>query len=172
MSRQTIPQREALESIVINGRRFPVVSSTPARNGNPRIAKGKAHRTIERVLDGEPVTSGTLTLSSPPPSVNSLFFNSKKGRGKTLAYRNWRVWTDREIRQQPSWHVPGKVKIRLEVYGSRADADNLCKAPIDALVAAGRIQDDRNVVEVRAIHMDCEYSGVRGTLIEIVAVAR
>ena len=133
------------ETIIFNGRPFKVVSwLSPARL--PPAAVRKAHRVIPTPLDGEPVEKGTLVLSGPPPSVNALFHNRKKGRGKTLAYQNWRAITDRELRDQPSWHVPGKVKIRLEVYGSRADADNLCKAPIDALVGAGRIQDDRNVV--------------------------
>lgn len=156
------------EYIFINGRGFRVVSSTPAK---ATAAKRKAHRTIPRPLDGKSVDKGELVISTPPPSVNGLFFNARKGRGKTLAYRNWRAWTDRELRDHPSWHVPGKVKIRLEVYGSRADADNLCKAPIDALVAAGRIEDDKNVVDMRVIHMDCEFSGVRGALIVIERVA-
>lgn len=150
------------DTITINGRTFPVVSwSAPIA-----AVKRKAHRTIERPLDGQNVSRGTLTLSMPPPSVNSLFANAKKGRRKTLVYRNWRAFADRELRDQPSWHVAGKVKILIRVGGSQADCDNLCKAPIDALVGAGRIQDDRNVAEVRALH----DATIKGTLIEIEAV--
>ncbi len=101
------------ETITINGRSFRVVSSVPA---TPAAAKRKAHRAIPTPLDGEPVARGTLTLSSPPPAVNGLFHNRKKGRGKTLAYRNWRAFADRELRDQPSWHVPGKVKITIRLF--------------------------------------------------------
>lgn len=146
-----------METITLNGRAFRVISSTPASTAP---AKRKAHRMIPRPLDGEPVAAGTLTLSMRPPSVNSLFHNRAKGRGKTLAYRNWRAFADRELREQPSWHVPGKIKVVIRVGGSRADADNLCKAPLDALVAAGRIQDDRNVIDARSIH-DATVSGTR-----------
>jgi Holliday junction resolvase RusA-like endonuclease len=145
-----------------NGRTFNVVSSTPAK---ATVAKRKAHRAIPKPLDGDPVERGTLTLSMAPPSVNSLFHNRKKGRGKTLAYRNWRAFADRELRDQPSWHVPGKVRITIRVGGSKADADNLCKAPLDALVSAGRISDDKHLVEVRAIH----DPAVTGSRIEIEA---
>lgn len=150
------------ETVTINGREFRVVSSTPAK---PIAPEKKAHRVIAQQLDGEAVSRGTLMLSSPPPSVNALFFNRAKGkgRGRTLVYRNWRAAADRELRAQEPWHVPGKVRITVRVGGSRADIDNLCKGPLDALVAAGRIQDDRNVVEARAIH----DATVRGTLIEI-----
>lgn len=151
------------ETVTINGRAFPVASWGAA----PATVKRKAHRVIPKPLDSGPVSRGTLTLSMPPPSVNALFANAKKGRRKTLAYRNWRAFADRELRDQPSWHVPGKVRVLIRVGGSRADCDNLCKAPIDALVGAGRIQDDRNVVDVRAIHDD----GVTGTVIEIEAAA-
>lgn len=143
-----------------NGRSFPIVSSTPAKLS---AAKGKARRKIQ--LLGSPREAGTLMLSMCPPSVNALFFNKKdgKGRGKTLAYRNWCIFANIELRAQTHWHVPGKVTVTVRVGGSRADADNLLKAALDALVKAGRIEDDRNVIEARAIHDDT----VIGTLIEI-----
>lgn len=147
-----------------NGNMLRIISSTPARGRNSdRGPKRKAHRIIPRPLDGPSVESGTLTLTMAPPSVNSLFHNRKKGRGKTLAYRNWRAFADRELRDQPSWHVAGKVTITIRVGGSKADVDNLCKAPLDALVGAGRISDDKELLEVHAIHDDT----VRGTVIEI-----
>jgi Holliday junction resolvase RusA-like endonuclease len=131
-----------------NGRSFNVVGGSPAA---PTAAKRKAHRQIPKPLDGDPVSGGTLSLSMVPPSVNSLFHNRKKGRGKTLAYRNWRAFSDHEIRDQPSWHVPGKVEIRIYLpKNTRGDADNRIKATLDALVGAGRIEDDRNVVKVSA----------------------
>lgn len=151
------------ETVTINGREFPVVSWGAA----PAAVKRKAHRAIPKPLDGDAVSRGTLTLSLCPPSVNALFANAKKGRRKTLAYRNWRSIADRELRDQPPWHVAGKVRVLIRVGGSRADCDNLCKAPIDALVGAGRIEDDRNVADVRAIHDDT----VSGTVIEIEVAA-
>jgi len=151
------------ETVTINGREFPVVSWGAA----PPVTKRKAHRAIPRPLDGAAVQRGKLALSMRPPSVNVLFANARKGRRKTLAYRNWRAIADRELRDQPSWHVAGRVRILIRVGGSRADCDNLCKAPIDALVGAGRIQDDRNVADVRAIH----DGTVTGTVIEIEAAA-
>lgn len=166
MSRQTIPQREAETVTLPNGRTFNVVSWGP-KPATLTKAKRKAHRAITKPLDGEPVTSGTLTLSMAPLSVNALFHNRRKGRGKTLVYKNWRIEADRQLRGQPSWHVPGKVTITIRVGGSKADIDNLQKSTLDALVAAGRIQDDRNVVEARAIH----DSTISGTLIEIQAVS-
>lgn len=141
-----------------NGRPFNVVSSTPARAATRR----QAHRIIPRPLDGEACTSGVLTLGMVPPSVNGLFFNRKRGRGKTPAYRTWCVVANRELRDQPPWHVPGKVVVRIYVGTNRGDCDNRIKAALDALVTAGRIEDDRNVVKVSA-----EFASVTGTRIEI-----
>lgn len=147
------------ETIQINGRSFKVVSMGPT----PKARKA-AHRMIKRPLDGEAVESGTLSLTLPPPSVNGLFFNSKKGRGKTLAYRNWRVAADRELRAQPAWHIPGKVAVILRSSGT-SDLDNRSKPLLDALVGAGRIEDDspRYVVRLVSEH----DPKVAGTEIEI-----
>lgn len=137
------------KSVTINGREFPVVSETAAKEVVP--GKRRAHRIIPHLLDGEPVRSGTLTLRDVPPSANSLFHNRSRGRGKTLSYRNWRALADRELRDLPSWHVPGKVEIRIYLASTtRGDADNRIKAALDALVCAGRIEDDKNVVKVSA----------------------
>lgn len=154
------------ETITINGRAFRIASSTPVKS---IAGKRKAHRAIPRPLDGEPVESGTLSLSMAPPSVNALFFNRAgrgRGRGKTLAYRNWRAFADQELRAQPSWHVPGKVRIAIRVGATRGDCDNRIKAALDALVTAGRIEDDRNVAKVSA-----EFSDITGTVIEIARAA-
>lgn len=148
------------ETITINGRAFPVVGGSPAA---PTAAKRKAHRQIATPLDGAPVSQGGLALSMTPPSVNSLFHNRAKGRGKTLAYRNWRTLADRELRDQPSWHVPGKVEVRIYLPATtRGDADNRIKATLDALVCAGRIEDDKNVVKVSA-----EFAPIENTVIMI-----
>jgi Holliday junction resolvase RusA-like endonuclease len=148
-----------------NGRSFNIVGCSPAA---PTAAKRKAYRQIPKPLDGAPVASGTLTLTSIPPSVNSIFFNRPKGkgRGKTLAYRNWRAIADRELRDQPSWHVPGKVVIKIRVGPARGDIDNRIKATLDLLVCAGRIEDDKHVAFVSA-----ERDTFAGTSITIVRAA-
>lgn len=136
------------ETVTINGRPFRVVGGAARAPAAPRR---KAHRQIPTPLDGAPVSQGTVVLSVAPPSVNSLFHNRAKGRGKTLDYRNWRTEADRELRAQRSWHVPGKVEVRIWLAATtRGDADNRIKAALDALVNAGRIEDDRNVVKVSA----------------------
>jgi hypothetical protein len=135
-----------------NGRSFNVVGGARAA---PTAAKRKAHRQIPKPLDGAPVSLGTL----------SLFFNRPKGKGRglTLAYRNWRAFADRELRDQPPWHVPGRVEVRIYLPAvTRGDADNRIKATLDALVCAGRIEDDRNVVKVGA-----EFSTLEETRILI-----
>lgn len=149
--RLTIAQYEALRR---SNPSFPPL-------GYAKGGKRKAHRSIPRPLDGEPVRHGVLTLTQPAPSVNSIFHNRKKGRGKTLAYRNWRSSADQELRDQPSWHVPGKVKIQLTTGGG-VDLDNRSKAILDALVGAGRIEDDspKYVVELVTRH-DASVTGVR-----------
>lgn len=159
------------ETVTYNGRSFPIVSdgrATRPAEGLPHqapVKATKAHRMIATALDGLPVAMGTLSLVAPPPSVNSLFFNARKGRGKTLVYRNWRAFADRELRDQPSWHVPGKVEIRICLPMTiQGDADNRIKATLDALVCAGRIEDDRNVVKVSA-----EFASVDTTVIRIQA---
>jgi Holliday junction resolvase RusA-like endonuclease len=150
------------ETVQINGRPFKVVAWGPA----PKGAARKLHRMIERPLDGEARSSGVLLLSVAPPSVNSLFHNRTKGRGKTLAYRTWRAQADRELRAQPSWHVPGKVSIVLR-SNAGSDLDNRSKALLDALVGAGRIQDDSPRYVVRLVAQ--QDDSIAGARIEIEA---
>lgn len=157
-----------METITLsNGRTFRVVSSTPVKTPPP--AAKRVRKKITPPLCGEAVESGTLTLSMAPPSVNTLFTNARKGRRKTWAYRNWCAFADRELRDQPSWHVPGRVKILVRVGGSRADSDNMLKAALDALVRCGRIVNDdkKHVADSRAIH----DPSIAGTLIEIARAA-
>lgn len=158
---------ESPDTVTIGGRAFKVVS-----HGAPVAAvKRKAHRAIPKPLDGKPVSRGTLTLSTAPPSVNGLFANRKNGKGriKTLSYRNWRSFADREIRDQPSWHVAGKVRIFVRVGGSRCDSDNMLKATLDSLVTAGRIAGDSpKYVLKSSIEHD---PAIVGTLIMIEGVA-
>ncbi len=64
--------------------------------------------------------------------------------------------------------MAGKVSVSIRVGGSGADADNMLKASLDALVAAGRIEGDspKHLAKASAEH----DSSISGTLIEIQAV--
>ncbi|MGQ3299666.1 RusA family crossover junction endodeoxyribonuclease [Reyranella sp.] len=111
-----------------------------------------AHRVISTPLDGAAVRDGRLTLSSPPPSLNNAFVNGKRGRFKSATYKAWLSLAHGDLRNHPSWHVPGTIRVRI-VYSraeTGADLDNLIKPVLDLLVAAGRISDDRNVAKIEA----------------------
>lgn len=132
----------------------------------------RVHRVIAKPLDGEPVFCGALFLTMPPPSLNNLFVNARKGRGgrfKSATYKAWQARAFIQLRRQGEWHVPGKVRIRiiLNRKETRADLDNVIKPTLDLLMAAGRISDDSNVVEVCAAF----ESSATGTRIEIRSAA-
>lgn len=125
----------------------------------------RAHRIIPTPLDGDAVDGGSLTLSMVPPSLNNIFANRRKGgRMKTAVYGGWLSVAHMDLRRQPSWHVPGKVKIALTFSrcDTRADLDNLIKPTLDLLVAAGRIADDRNVVGLEA-----DFGDIFGVKIDV-----
>lgn len=135
-----------------------------------REIKGRAHRVILKPLDGEPVEFGALFLNTVPPSLNNMFVNGKKGRFKSPEYKAWQARACSQLRRQDGWHVPGPIRVRL-VFArtqTKADCDNLIKPTLDLLMAAGRISDDSNVVEVRAAF---EGAAV-GTRIEIWKASR
>jgi Holliday junction resolvase RusA-like endonuclease len=158
--------RMSRATVSINGREFPVVSGgAPAA---PTATKRKARRQIPKPLDGAPVASGTLTLSMVPPSVNGMFFNRAKGkgRGKTLAYRNWQRDAGIEIDTQERWHVPGKVVVRIKVGAGRGDVDNRIKAVLDLLVSRGRIEDDKHVDFVSA-ERDASVTGASIVIVRL-----
>lgn len=120
---------------------------------------------IPTPLDGDPVEFGALTLPMPPPSLNNIFVNGKKGRFKSAEYRAWQTRAVLHLRKQGGWHVPGPIKVRLAFNRAqtRSDLDNILKPVLDLLMAAGRISDDRNVRKIEA-----EFSSnLVGTLIEI-----
>ena len=148
------------ETITYNGREFRVIGGPAVP---PTAPRRKKHRQIPTPLDGAPVAAGTLALTMAPPSVNSLFHNRAKGRGKTLVYRTWRAAADAELRAQPSWHVPGKVAVKIIVGTNRGDVDNRIKATLDALVGAGRIEDDKHVAYVSA-ERDTSIAGASITI--------
>ena len=124
------------------------------------------HRAILTPLDGEERTSGTLALTTPPPSLNNAFVNGAKGRFKSPAYKAWTWVAQADLRNQSGWHVPGRVRVCLLISraDTKADLDNLIKPVLDLLVAAGRIADDRNVVSIEA-----EFADILGVRVSITA---
>lgn len=141
-----------------NGKTFTVVGSRPTAW---KEANG-SHRVIATPLDGNAAARGALELTRVPPSLNNAFLNTKKGRTKSPAYRQWIASAQRDLRRQSGWHVPGRIVVRLffRKGETRADLDNLIKPCLDLLVSAGRIADDRNVVDVRALFGN-DLKGVR-----------
>ena len=91
-----------------------------------------------------------------PPSVNSLYYNRKSGRGrgriKTPAYRQWLAEADKWFLLQkrgikPLVAQPLKLTIRLPA-SVRGDSSNYIKAPEDYLVSREITADDKNNWEV------------------------
>ena len=95
----------------------------------------------------------------PPPSINNAFINVKpmgkkrRTRIKSPKYRDWADLANAEIvRQVPAnKRIGGPVVVYIALpIKTRSDADNKIKPILDALVASGRIDDDRHVVSVTA----------------------
>lgn len=96
----------------------------------------------------------SFTVEIPiPPSLNNIYANAGKRRVKTQSFAAWKreaAWTIR-FKVPASQAVRGAIRVRLELPTNTAgDCDNRLKAAIDALVASGRIDDDRNVQKVEA----------------------
>lgn len=95
-----------------------------------------------------------------PPSVNRLWRNV---RGRTLLssdgrkYRNAAVAATLQARSMAFGGALVDVAISAWLPDNRRrDADNLFKAPLDALVAAGVINDDSQIValSIRKVGID------------------
>lgn len=85
-----------------------------------------------------------------PPSVNSLYYNRKygKGRGRILtpAYRKWIAEADKWLLMQKRGLKPlsGKLEIQIKLPEIRGDASNRIKAAEDFLVSRELTGDDRH----------------------------
>lgn len=111
----------------------------------PRIA-------MPSILVGAAVEHGYLALTSPPPSLNNLFATAGKIRIKSQDYKDWIAVAGMQVKRQNQWHVPGKTRIYLKFNRRQTgcDLDNLIKPVLDLLVTFGRIEDDKNVIEIGA----------------------
>ncbi len=85
-----------------------------------------------------------------PPTTNNLFANAARGRGRfpTKSYKAWRERAAVAIRRQAPVPIKGAVMVNIQLGRPDRrprDIDNYCKAPLDALVQHGLIEDDSKV---------------------------
>lgn len=88
-----------------------------------------------------------------PPSLNNAYFNAKGGRRMSTEYRDWKQAAATFIALTiPDYQrIAGPVCVAIALPEKmRGDCDNRIKPILDALVMSGRIDDDRNVIEVSA----------------------
>lgn len=94
----------------------------------------------------------------PPPSINRAFRNVPgKGRVKTRDYRQWRQAAAQTIVAQvrADQRIGGAVSVAINLPATMTgDIDNRIKGLLDALVASGRIDDDKHVAEI-TVRRDC-----------------
>jgi Holliday junction resolvase RusA-like endonuclease len=120
-----------------------------------------------RAIEATAVKSLTLNKLPMPPAANNLFFNAQGGgRGRSTRYRAWRAAAGWQARLQNPVRVRGPVSISITVEegASRADLDNLAKAPIDLLCDLQLIEGDHREV-IREVHL--HWGGVEGLRIEV-----
>lgn len=87
-----------------------------------------------------------------PPSLNRMW---RTFRGRMLLSRDGRLYrasaVSATLQSQPLVYGAHPVEIDIRAWlpdNRRRDADNLLKAPLDALVASGVIEDDSQVVSL------------------------
>jgi Holliday junction resolvase RusA-like endonuclease len=102
-------------------------------------------------------TAGTLAVPAPKK-------RGQRGRVKTKPYQAWLTKAGWELNTQRATKVAGPVVVDITVRrdNDRSDIDNRIKAVLDLLVTMQLIDDDKNVVEVRA-----RWGGVVGCWIVV-----
>lgn len=86
-----------------------------------------------------------------PPGVNNLFNNGAKGRYPTDRYKAWRKLAADALKIQKPKPVEGPFTLSIKLHKPdrrKRDLDGLLKAPLDALVEAGLIQDDSLAMKI------------------------
>lgn len=95
-----------------------------------------------------------ITIHIPvPPSTNNLFANvAKRGRVRSERYNAWLRVAGTELNLQRPQPIAGLVSVDLMMKRPNAssDIDNRIKAALDLLVLHRLIEDDKNIVDVRA----------------------
>jgi crossover junction endodeoxyribonuclease RusA len=102
-----------------------------------------------RVLRADAGMNSQQIILGWPPSVNT-YWRSVRGRvlisAKGRAYREESLWMAKAARLEPFGE--GKIDVAIAAYlpdARRRDADNLFKAPLDALAHAGVYADDSQI---------------------------
>ena len=99
------------------------------------------------------MTTLSFTFSRPPPSINAqkaaVLHRGAPRLIKTEPYRSWMKSTSQELMTQPGFggEFLWSSLILFPCNVSRMDVDNAPKALHDALVSAGKVPDDRYLVE-------------------------
>ena len=99
-----------------------------------------------------------------PPSVNRVWMRSRKG-GVYLSKRAAKFRTDvyADVLEQGRKHHKGKVSVCMSVQPPndhrKHDLDNLAKATLDALTAAGVWSDDSQIDDLRIVRGECVKGG-------------
>jgi crossover junction endodeoxyribonuclease RusA len=96
-----------------------------------------------------------IVLELPaPPSVNTMFRNTARGRVKTQHYVDWQSSAGWKLRLQKPASIKGDVIVVLgverEARMRAADIDNRVKAMLDLLVTHGVIEDDKHAAAIAA----------------------
>ena len=123
---------------------------------------------VERRALAAPAAQAPMLLRDlpAPPAASSVFFNAGRGgRTRSERYRAWRSAAGWQARLQNPRRVRGPVAISITVEeGSRADLDNLAKAPIDLLCELNLIEGDHRDV-IREVNL--RWSASPGLSIEV-----
>lgn len=126
----------------------------------------------------------TFSLWLPfPPSVNNLFAHGSRGgkvrRFPTKAYKAWRFEAVIRIKsarnkQQYCWPFPGPVECAIDLLtpdNRRRDADNYSKAILDALVDAGVLRDDSQIIKLQVLKSRAATGAAAGAVVHLIEPA-
>lgn len=115
----------------------------------------------------------TFSLSLPfPPSTNNLFVTARFGRTtRRVSSPQARAYAEavaKRVRDLGALQAPaGELRAVIAAWlpDRRArDLDNLCKAPLDALVKAGVMVDDSLIVDLRIYRAGLDKANPRITV--------
>ena len=119
-----------------------------------------------------------MAITLPVPPTGNLMFRTIKIRGQLRHVRSaaWKKWLKAAKASMEaaitSGHLPSldrtiSAVTITAVINHRRDLDNVAKPVLDALTAAGVIQDDR---WINRLHMTRSHPGIRGLPADTIAV--
>jgi len=122
------------------------------RRRRRRVRAGGGDLTVDLEIPGAPVPKGR-----PRKGRNGRFYTPKRTQAAEAAVA-WHAHT-------AGVRFDGPVRVELDFYGGRGDADNLAKTVLDGLQKGGLLRDDRQVMEL-AIHKHPRDENPR-TIVEV-----